>query len=81
LKKKINRFFEQSDNIFLQMGRDFVEMCPKCTCIKISVRKRKKPKYKCHDCGYEFDNPKALIAPKTQKQKKEIGKQYSNPDQ
>jgi transposase-like protein len=71
----------RSDNIFLQMGRDFVEVCPKCKCIRISVRNRKKPKYRCHDCGYEFDDPKALIVPKTQKQRKEIGKQYSNPDQ
>jgi len=45
------------------------------------VRNRKKPKYRCHDCGYEFDDPKALIVPNTQKQRKEIGKQYSNPDQ
>ena len=55
----------RSDNIFLQIGRDFVEVCPKCKCIKISVRKRKIPKYKCHDCGNEFDNPKALIVHKT----------------
>jgi predicted RNA-binding Zn-ribbon protein involved in translation (DUF1610 family) len=71
----------RSDNIFLQMSRDFVKVCPKCKCIKISVRNRKKPKYKCHDCGYEFDDPKALIFPKTQKQRNEIGKRYSNPDQ
>jgi tRNA(Ile2) C34 agmatinyltransferase TiaS len=71
----------RSDNIFLQMGRDFVKVCPKCKCFRIFVRNRKKPKYRCHDCGYEFDDPKALIVPKTQKQRKEIGKQYSNPDQ
>jgi DNA-directed RNA polymerase subunit M/transcription elongation factor TFIIS len=63
------------------MGRDFVEMCPNCNSIHISVRKRKTPKYRCHDCGNAFDDPKAKIVYKTQKQKNDFGRQYSNPDE
>jgi DNA-directed RNA polymerase subunit RPC12/RpoP len=58
------------------MAKDFVEECPKCTSHRISIRKRKTPKYICIKCGNEFDNPKAKIVEKTQKQKVEYGKQY-----
>ena len=71
----------RSDNIFLQMGRDFVEVCPKCKSIHISVRKRKIPKYRCQNCDNEFDDPKAKIVHKTNKQRHEYGRQYQNPDQ
>lgn len=80
MRKKINRFFEQSNNIFLQIARDFVEICPECKSNKISVRRRNIPKYHCQDCKNEFDNPKAEIVHKTIKQQREIGRQYSNPD-
>ena len=71
----------RSDNIFLQTARDFIEVCPNCESIHISVRQRKIPKYYCQICKTEFDNPKAEIVHITQKQRREIGKQYSNPDQ
>jgi transposase-like protein len=80
LRKKKNEFIEKSDNKYVQIARDFVKICPKCKCIKISVRNRKKPKYRCEGCHNEFDDPKAMIVLKTQKQRKEIDKQYSNPD-
>jgi len=80
LRKKINRFIEPSHNIFLQTVRDFINVCPKCKKTNISRRQRKTPKYHCQDCKNEFDNPKAEIVYITQKQRKEIGKQYSNPD-
>ncbi|DAC72817.1 MAG TPA: hypothetical protein DSN98_03290 [Thermoplasmata archaeon] len=63
------------------MAKDFFEMCPKCDGVKISIRKRKTPKYVCKDCGNEFDDPKAMLVHKTQKQKKDHGRQYSNPDE
>jgi ribosomal protein L37AE/L43A len=78
--KEENRFVGQSNNIFLQMVRDFVEVCPKCKCIKISVRRRTTPKYKCQNCKNEFDDPKADIVHKTIKQQREFDRQYSNPD-
>jgi transposase-like protein len=81
LRRKKNRFIEQSDNKFLQIARDFVEVCPKCKSINISVRQRKIPKYRCQDCGNEFDDPKAEIVHKTIKQQREFGKQYNNPDE
>jgi transposase-like protein len=80
LRRKQNRFIEQYDNKFLQIARDFVEVCPKCKSIHISVRKRKIPKYKCQECDNEFDNPKAEIVQKTIKQQRDYGIQYSNPD-
>jgi transposase-like protein len=63
------------------MARDFVEVCPKCKSIHISVRKRKMPKYKCQDCDNEFDNPKAEIVQKTQQQRDDFGRHYHNPDE
>jgi DNA-directed RNA polymerase subunit M/transcription elongation factor TFIIS len=62
------------------MVRDFDRVCPKCKSIKISNRKRKTPTYRCQDCNNEFDNPKAEIVHKTNKQQKDYGIQYSNPD-
>ena len=79
--KEENEFIEQSHNIFLQMAKDFIEVCPKCNSINISIRKRKIPKYRCQDCKNEFDDPNAQIVYKTKKQKHEYGQQYSNPDE
>jgi ribosomal protein L37AE/L43A len=62
------------------MSKDFLEVCPKCKSKIISVRRRKTPKYRCQDCKNEFDDPKTRIVYITQKQRKEIGKQYSYPD-
>jgi len=76
-----NEFVEQNHNGFLQMTQDFIEVCPDCKSKNISSRQRKTPKYKCDKCSNEFDNPKAKIAYITQKQRNEIGRQYSNPDQ
>jgi len=73
-----NRFIGQSDNKFLQIARDFVEVCPKCKSINISVRQRKIPKYRCKDCKNEFDDPKAKIVYTTHKQRYDFGRQYSN---
>ena len=52
------------------MGKDFLEVCPKCKSKKISIRRRRTPKYKCRDCKNEFDDPKTRLAYTTQKQKK-----------
>lgn len=79
MSRNTNRFVEQSDNKFIQMARDFVEVCPKCSSINISVRQRKTPKYFCRDCKNEFDDPKAKIVEKTFKQQKDFGKYYFNP--
>jgi len=81
LIKKEDEFVERSHNRFIQIAKDFVEVCPKCESIKISVRTRKTPKYRCKDCGNEFDDPKAKIVHKTQKQRNDFGTQYSNPDE
>ena len=70
----------RSDNIFLQTARDFIEVCPNCESIHISVRQRKIPKYYCQICKTEFDNPKAEIVHITQKQRREIDIQHPNPD-
>ena len=78
---KEDRFVESSHNKFFQMGKDFLEVCPKCKSKKISIRRRRTPKYRCQACKNEFDDPKTRLAYTTQKQKKEIGKQYSNPDE
>ena len=78
--KEENKFFGQNHNSFLQTTQDFIEVCPQCKRKNISSRQRKTPKYRCQDCKKEFDNPKAEIVYRTQKQRKEIGKQYSNPD-
>jgi transposase-like protein len=80
LRRKKSRFLEQSDNKFLQIARDFVEVCPNCKSFNISVRQRKIPKYRCQNCKNEFDDPKAEIVHKTIKQQREIGRQYDNPD-
>jgi transposase-like protein len=76
-----NEFIGQSDNIFLQIARDFVEVCPNCKSFHIHIRKRKTPKYDCQNCGNKFDNPKAKILHKTNKQRHDHGRQYQNPDQ
>jgi transposase-like protein len=81
LIKEEDEFVERTHNRFLQMARDFIEVCPKCKSFKISIRNRKTPKYRCQDCGNEFDDPKAKIVYKTLKQKREFGTQYSNPDE
>ena len=70
----------RSDNIFLQMVRDFIEECPECKSININIRKRKTPTYRCQDCKNEFDDPKAEIVYTTHKQRYDFGRQYSNPD-
>jgi transposase-like protein len=76
-----NKFIERSYNIFLQTARDFVKVCPKCKSIHISIRNRKKPKYKCVYCGNEFDDPNAMILHKTLKQQRDFARRYSNPDE
>jgi transposase-like protein len=81
LIKKEDKFVERSHNKFRQIAKDFIAVCPKCESIKITNRKRKIPKYKCTDCGNEFDDPKAKIGYTTQKQKDDFGRQYSNPDE
>ena len=63
------------------MDKDFLEVCPKCKSKIITIRRRKIPKYRCHVCKNEFDNPKTILAHTTQKQRNEMGKQYSNPDE
>jgi|GEM_PF-6627251 len=80
LIKEKNDVVERSNNKFLQRERDFVKVCPKCKSTHIFIRRRKIPKYRCHDCGNGFDNPKDKIASITSKQKNDFGKQYSNPD-
>jgi len=77
---EVNQFVERNYNSFLQTTQNFIEVCPKCKRKNISSRQRKTPKYLCQDCKNEFDNPKAKIVYITQKQRKEFGKQYSNPD-
>jgi transposase-like protein len=81
LIKEDDEFVEQSHNIFRQIAKDFIAVCSKCESTKITIRKRKTPKYRCHDCGNEFDDPKSKIVNKTQKQKEDFGRQYSNPDE
>lgn len=76
-----NLFVKQYHNKFLQTARDFVKVCPECKSIHITVRNRKKPKYKCQYCDIEFDNPNAEIVHKTQKQIKDFGRHYHNPDE
>ena len=79
--KEEDEFVERSHNKFIQMAKDFIAVCPKCESIKISIRKRKAPKYRCHDCGNEFDDPKTRIVYTTHKQKNDFGRRYSNPDE
>ena len=79
--KEEDESVERSHNKFFHMGKDFFEVCPKCESVRISIRNRKKPKYKCRKCGNEFADPKAKIVYKTQKQKRDFGQQYSNPDE
>jgi transposase-like protein len=81
LSKEEDQGIERSRNKFLQIAKDFVAVCPNCKSTKVTIRKRKTPKYRCHDCGNEFDNPKAMISYKTQKEKEDYGKQYSDPDE
>ena len=78
---KEDRFVERSHNKFFQMGKDFVEVCPKCKSKDISIRQRRTPKYYCKACKNEFDDPKTMLPYTTRKQQKEIGKKYSNPDE
>ena len=63
------------------MAKDFIAVCPKCESTKITIRRRKTPKYRCHDCGNEFHDPKTRIVYTTQKQKEDFGRRYSNPDE
>ena len=79
--KEKNDVVGHSRNKFLQMGRDFVKVCPKCKSIHITTRTRKIPKYKCQYCENEFDNPKAEIVYTTQKQRDDFGRHYPNPDE
>jgi transposase-like protein len=81
LIKEKNEVVGRSHNKYLQMGRDFIEVCPNCKSYQIDIRRRKTPKYKCKICGNVFDDPKTKIAYKTQKQKDDFGRQYSNPDE
>ena len=62
------------------MARDFLEECPNCKSINISVRQRTIPKYRCQDCKNVFDNPKAEIVYTTHKQQYDFGMQHPNPD-
>jgi DNA-directed RNA polymerase subunit RPC12/RpoP len=77
---KEDRFVERSRNKYYQIAKDFIERCPKCGSKLITVRRRKKPKYRCTRCHNEFDDPKAKIANTTQKQQNDFGKQYFNED-
>ena len=79
--KEKNEFVGQSHNKFRQMAKDFIAVCPKCESTKITIRRRKTPKYRCHDCGNEFHHPKTRIVYTTQKQKNDYGRRYSNPDE
>jgi len=81
LIKEENKFVGRSHNIFLQIARDFIKVCPKYKGINISTRNRKTPKYRCQNCKNEFDDPNAKIVHKTCKQHRDYGRQYSNPDQ
>jgi predicted RNA-binding Zn-ribbon protein involved in translation (DUF1610 family) len=81
LIKEENEFVGQHHNRFLQTTQDFIAVCPTCKSIKITSRQRKIPKYRCQDCGNEFDDPKAKIDLITPKQQREFGIQYSNPDE
>lgn len=80
MTKEEYKVVERSHNKFIQRAKEFIAVCPKCDSTKITVRKRKTPKYRCHDCGNEFDDPNAKIVHITQKQKDDFGKQYTNPD-
>ena len=79
--KEKDEFVERSHNKFIQMAKDFIAVCPKCESTKITIRKRKAPKYRCHDCSNEFDDPKTKIVYTTHKQKNDFGRQYSNLDE
>jgi transposase-like protein len=81
LIKEENECAQGSHNTFRQMAKDFTAVCPNCKSKKITIRKRKSPKYRCHDCGNEFHDPKTRIVYTTQKQKDDYGKRYSNPDE
>jgi ribosomal protein L37AE/L43A len=81
LIKERNEVVGRSHNKFLQMGRDFVEVCPKCKSIHISVRRRKIPRYVCQNCGNEFDDPKAKMGLITLIQQRYYGRPYPNPDE
>ena len=79
--KEEDEFVERSHNKFRQIAKDFVTVYPKCESIKITIRKRKTPKYRCKECGNEFDDSKAKIGYTTSKQKDDFGRQYANPDE
>ena len=76
-----NEFVEQSHNKFLQMAKDFIEVCPKCKMLILLLEKERHQNIDVTDCGNEFDDPKAKIVYTTQKQKNDFGRQYSNPDE
>jgi len=78
---KEDEIVERHHNRFLKTTQDFFAVCPKCESIRISSRQRKTPKYKCRNCGNEFDDPKAKMPYKTQKEKSDFRRQYSNPDE
>lgn len=80
LRKKEKTYGEPSHNKYVQIAKDFIALCPQCKSSKVTIRKRKTPKYLCHDCGNEFDDPKSFLSYTTRKQKYDFGRQYSNPD-
>ena len=61
--------------------QDFDRICPKCKSINVFARTRKKPKYKCKNCAYEFDDPNASVENITHKLKNDYTKQYSYLDE
>lgn len=79
--KEENIFGELSRNKLFQITKDFNRVCPKCGSIRVTVRTRKKPKYKCNHCDNEFDDPKAKNEYKTFKQIRNYDKQYSYLDE
>jgi transposase-like protein len=81
LVKEEDKFVDRTHNKYTQIANDFIAVCPSCNCTKITIRKRKTPKYRCKECGSEFDDPKAMFAYKTRKQKYDYGRQYSNADE
>jgi len=68
----------KSSNKYIQIAKDFIAVCPNCKSSKITIRKRKTPKYRCKKCGNEFDDPKAAFPYTTRKQKYDFGRQYFN---
>ena len=75
--KKEDRVDDQPNDHSLQTTRNFEKVCPKCESISVSTRTRKKPKYKCNHCDFEFDDPKVLINYKMFNHKRNYGRNYS----